>query len=97
MQQQFLCVCDVMQQAADAAELNCSVRALRQDLEKLKSVNISLRKENHSLREQLNTAKNGNKEFTTHLLFMTSEDTHPLHSLCVRWGECTWSLNAAKL
>uniref|UniRef100_A0A3Q3JAD9 Uncharacterized protein n=1 Tax=Monopterus albus TaxID=43700 RepID=A0A3Q3JAD9_MONAL len=36
-----------------------SVRALLQDLEELKSVNASLRKENHSLREQLNTARNG--------------------------------------
>uniref|UniRef100_A0A3B5R4N0 Uncharacterized protein n=1 Tax=Xiphophorus maculatus TaxID=8083 RepID=A0A3B5R4N0_XIPMA len=39
-------------------ELSCSVRALQQDLEKLKSLNESLRKENHSLREQLNTVKN---------------------------------------
>uniref|UniRef100_A0A3B5AVM6 Uncharacterized protein n=1 Tax=Stegastes partitus TaxID=144197 RepID=A0A3B5AVM6_9TELE len=39
-------------------ELSCSVRALQQDLEELKSVNASLRKENHSLREQLNTARN---------------------------------------
>ncbi|XP_036952677.1 kinesin-like protein KIF28P isoform X4 [Acanthopagrus latus] len=43
----------------DSAELSCSVRALQQDLEELKSVNASLRKENHSLREQLNTARNG--------------------------------------
>ncbi|XP_023280761.1 kinesin-like protein KIF28P [Seriola lalandi dorsalis] len=42
-----------------SAELSCSVRALQQDLEDLKSVNASLRKENHSLREQLNTARNG--------------------------------------
>uniref|UniRef100_A0A3B5M912 Uncharacterized protein n=1 Tax=Xiphophorus couchianus TaxID=32473 RepID=A0A3B5M912_9TELE len=39
-------------------ELSCSVRALQQDLEKQKSLNESLRKENHSLREQLNTVKN---------------------------------------
>ncbi|XP_032416359.1 kinesin-like protein KIF28P isoform X2 [Xiphophorus hellerii] len=44
---------------SDSAELSCSVRALQQDLEKLKSLNESLRKENHSLREQLNTVKNG--------------------------------------
>ncbi|XP_070685702.1 kinesin-like protein KIF28P [Pempheris klunzingeri] len=43
----------------DSAELGCSVRALQQDLEELKSVNASLRKENHGLREQLNTARNG--------------------------------------
>uniref|UniRef100_A0A3Q1DD74 Kinesin motor domain-containing protein n=1 Tax=Amphiprion ocellaris TaxID=80972 RepID=A0A3Q1DD74_AMPOC len=43
----------------DSAELSCSVRALQQDLEELKSVNASLRKENHSLREQLNTGRNG--------------------------------------
>ncbi|XP_061566896.1 kinesin-like protein KIF28P [Cololabis saira] len=42
-----------------SAELGCSVRALQQDLEELKSVNASLRKENHSLREQLNTTRNG--------------------------------------
>lgn len=101
-----LCVCDVIQRAADSAELSCSVRALQQDLEELKSVNISLRKENHSLREQLNTARNGNEEeFTPRLLFMTSKDwmtflishTSSPFSLCVRWGECAWSLNAAKL
>ncbi|XP_054892669.1 kinesin-like protein KIF28 isoform X2 [Poeciliopsis prolifica] len=44
---------------SDSAELSCSVRALQQDLEKLKSLNESLRKENDSLREQLNTVKNG--------------------------------------
>ncbi|XP_040897287.1 kinesin-like protein KIF28P [Toxotes jaculatrix] len=44
---------------ANSAELSCSVRALQQDFEELKSVNASLRKENHSLREQLNTARNG--------------------------------------
>ncbi|KAK2920356.1 hypothetical protein Q8A73_002560 [Channa argus] len=43
----------------DAGELNCSERALQQDLEELKSVNTSLRKENQSLREQLKTARNG--------------------------------------
>ncbi|XP_028258078.1 kinesin-like protein KIF28P [Parambassis ranga] len=43
----------------DTAELSCLVRALQQDLEELKSVNASLRKENHSLRDQLNTARNG--------------------------------------
>ncbi|KAK5873789.1 hypothetical protein PBY51_018797 [Eleginops maclovinus] len=42
----------------DSAELSCSVRALQQDLEELKSVNSSLRKENHILREQLNAARN---------------------------------------
>ncbi|KAM4743711.1 kinesin-like protein KIF28P [Anableps anableps] len=44
---------------SDSSELSCSVRALQQDLEELKSLNESLRKENHSLREQLNTVKNG--------------------------------------
>ncbi|XP_031170087.1 kinesin-like protein KIF28P isoform X1 [Sander lucioperca] len=43
----------------DSAEPSCSVRVLQQDLEELKSVNTSLRKENHSLREQLNAARNG--------------------------------------
>ncbi|XP_047187362.1 kinesin-like protein KIF28P isoform X2 [Scophthalmus maximus] len=43
----------------NSAELSCSVRALQQDVEELKSVNTSLRKENQSLREQLNTARNG--------------------------------------
>ncbi|XP_051235145.1 kinesin-like protein KIF28P [Dicentrarchus labrax] len=43
----------------DSTDLSCSVRALQQDLEELRSVNASLRKENHSLREQLNTARNG--------------------------------------
>uniref|UniRef100_A0A8C2WPY6 Si:rp71-84d9.1 n=1 Tax=Cyclopterus lumpus TaxID=8103 RepID=A0A8C2WPY6_CYCLU len=38
-------------------ELSCSVRALQQDLEELKSVNAALRKENQSLREQLTAAK----------------------------------------
>ncbi|XP_035992415.1 kinesin-like protein KIF28P [Fundulus heteroclitus] len=42
-----------------SAELSCSVKALQQDLEDQKSLNESLRRENHSLREQLNTAKNG--------------------------------------
>ncbi|XP_043951875.1 kinesin-like protein KIF28P [Gambusia affinis] len=44
---------------SDSAELSCSVRALQEDLEKLKRLNESLRKENHSLTEQLNTVKNG--------------------------------------
>ncbi|XP_078139162.1 kinesin-like protein KIF28 [Centroberyx gerrardi] len=43
----------------DSVELSCSVRALQQDLEELKGANASLRKENHTLREQLNTARNG--------------------------------------
>ncbi|XP_050933484.1 kinesin-like protein KIF28P [Lates calcarifer] len=43
----------------NSADLGCSVQALQQDLEELKSVNASLRKENDSLREQLNTARNG--------------------------------------
>ncbi|XP_013766346.1 kinesin-like protein KIF28P [Pundamilia nyererei] len=43
----------------DPSDLSCSVRALQQDLDELKSVNESLRKENHNLREQLNTARNG--------------------------------------
>ncbi|KAM3877397.1 kinesin-like protein KIF28P [Diretmus argenteus] len=43
----------------DSVEPNCSVRALQQDLEELKSVNASLRKENQTLREQLTTARNG--------------------------------------
>ncbi|XP_058485847.1 kinesin-like protein KIF28P [Solea solea] len=43
----------------NSPELSCAVRALQQDVEELKSVNASLRKENHSLREQLNTARNG--------------------------------------
>uniref|UniRef100_A0A3Q4M6Q8 Uncharacterized protein n=1 Tax=Neolamprologus brichardi TaxID=32507 RepID=A0A3Q4M6Q8_NEOBR len=51
------CVC-VLSQAVDPSDLSCSVRALQQDLDELKSVNESLRKENHSLREQLNTARN---------------------------------------
>uniref|UniRef100_A0A3B4YVB7 Kinesin-like protein KIF28P n=1 Tax=Seriola lalandi dorsalis TaxID=1841481 RepID=A0A3B4YVB7_SERLL len=55
-----VCVCVYMLQSVHSAELSCSVRALQQDLEDLKSVNASLRKENHSLREQLNTARNGN-------------------------------------
>ncbi|XP_024151335.1 kinesin-like protein KIF28P [Oryzias melastigma] len=36
-----------------------SMRALQEDLEELKSINASLRKENHNLREQLNSARNG--------------------------------------
>uniref|UniRef100_A0A3Q2XBZ8 Uncharacterized protein n=1 Tax=Haplochromis burtoni TaxID=8153 RepID=A0A3Q2XBZ8_HAPBU len=51
------CVC-VLSQPVDPSDLSCSVRALQQDLDELKSVNESLRKENHSLREQLNTARN---------------------------------------
>ncbi|XP_056135305.1 kinesin-like protein KIF28 [Lampris incognitus] len=43
----------------ESIELSCSVRALQQNLEELKSVNASLSKENHTLREQLNTARNG--------------------------------------
>uniref|UniRef100_A0A3Q3EDJ5 Uncharacterized protein n=1 Tax=Labrus bergylta TaxID=56723 RepID=A0A3Q3EDJ5_9LABR len=43
----------------DSADLSCSVRALQQDMEELKNANASLRKENESLREQLNTARNG--------------------------------------
>ncbi|XP_033487903.2 kinesin-like protein KIF28 [Epinephelus lanceolatus] len=42
----------------DSTELSCSVRVLQQDLEELRSVNASLRKENHSLREQLSAARN---------------------------------------
>lgn len=49
-----------LSQPLDSSDLSCSVRALQQDLDELKSVNESLRKENHSLREQLNTARNGN-------------------------------------
>lgn len=52
-------VCGCALQPSDSAELSCSVRALQQDLEQLKSVNASLRKENESLRGQLNTARNG--------------------------------------
>ncbi|XP_047219050.1 kinesin-like protein KIF28P isoform X3 [Girardinichthys multiradiatus] len=44
---------------SDSVELSCSVRALQQNLEELKSINESLRKENGSLREQLNTARIG--------------------------------------
>lgn len=51
----------VLSQPVDPSDLSCSVRALQQDLDELKSVNESLRKENHNLREQLNTARNGNK------------------------------------
>ncbi|KAK5935092.1 hypothetical protein CgunFtcFv8_020482 [Champsocephalus gunnari] len=43
---------------ANPAPVDCSVRA-QQDMEELKSVNSSLRKENHILREQLNAARNG--------------------------------------
>ncbi|XP_056268670.1 kinesin-like protein KIF28P [Pseudoliparis swirei] len=43
----------------DSTELSCSARALQQDMEELKSVNTALRKENQSLREQLNAARNG--------------------------------------
>ncbi|KAL6113275.1 uncharacterized protein ACO6RY_11602 [Pungitius sinensis] len=43
----------------DSPELGFSRRALQQDLEQLKSVNASLRKENQSLREKLNAARNG--------------------------------------
>ncbi|XP_069029455.1 kinesin-like protein KIF28P [Embiotoca jacksoni] len=43
----------------NSAERSRSVRALQQDLEELKGANASLRKENHSLREQLNTVRNG--------------------------------------
>lgn len=39
--------------------LSCSVRALQQNLEELKGINSSLKKENRTLREQLSTAKNG--------------------------------------
>ncbi|XP_076012339.1 kinesin-like protein KIF28 [Genypterus blacodes] len=41
------------------ADLSCSVSALQQDLEELRSVNASLRKDNQTLREQLNSARNG--------------------------------------
>ncbi|XP_024862257.1 kinesin-like protein KIF28P isoform X2 [Kryptolebias marmoratus] len=44
--------------AAADSELSGSIRA-QQDLEELRSVNASLRKENQSLREQLTSAKNG--------------------------------------
>ncbi|KAM9860783.1 kinesin-like protein KIF28P [Aulostomus maculatus] len=44
---------------ADSAELSPSVRALQRELEELKNINDSLMKENHSLRGQLNTAKDG--------------------------------------
>ncbi|XP_075906177.1 kinesin-like protein KIF28 isoform X2 [Nelusetta ayraudi] len=43
---------------ADSAVLSCSVRALQQNLEELKGINSSLKKENRTLREQLSTAKN---------------------------------------
>lgn len=79
-------MCYVLQQTVDSAELSCSVRALQQDLEKLKSVNISLRKENHSLREQLNTARNGNEEVTPRLLLKRDDvfmSTHILSILSV--------------
>ncbi|XP_013872656.1 kinesin-like protein KIF28P [Austrofundulus limnaeus] len=45
--------------AAAGSGLSGSIRALQRDLEELRSVNVSLRKENQSLREQLNSAKNG--------------------------------------
>ncbi|KAM8894190.1 kinesin-like protein KIF28P isoform 2-T2 [Spinachia spinachia] len=43
----------------DSPELGFSSRALQRDLEQLQSVNASLRKENQSLREQLNAARTG--------------------------------------
>lgn len=49
-------------QPVDSAGLNCSLGALQQDLEELKSVNASLRKENQSLREQLTRTGNSNKK-----------------------------------
>ncbi|TNN43726.1 Kinesin-like protein KIF28P [Liparis tanakae] len=44
-----------------STELSCSARALQQDVEELKGVNAALRKENQSLREQLNAARNGDR------------------------------------
>ncbi|KAF7665771.1 hypothetical protein LDENG_00132020 [Lucifuga dentata] len=40
-------------------DLSCSLKGLQQDLEELRSVNASLRRENDTLREQLNSARNG--------------------------------------
>lgn len=59
-------------QLSDSSELSCSVGALQQDLEELKCFNESLRKENHSLREQLNAVKNGNSHtYNQPTLFQT--------------------------
>lgn len=41
-----------------------SMRALQEDLEELKSINASLKKENNNLREQLNSARSGNSNIT---------------------------------
>lgn len=49
-------------QPADSAGHSSSVRALQQDLDELKSINSSLRKENRTLREQLGAARNGTEE-----------------------------------
>ncbi|XP_062243435.1 kinesin-like protein KIF28P [Platichthys flesus] len=43
----------------NSAELSCSVRALLQDVEELKSDNALLKKENQCLREQVNMTRNG--------------------------------------
>uniref|UniRef100_A0A8C5N6P7 Kinesin family member 28 n=1 Tax=Gouania willdenowi TaxID=441366 RepID=A0A8C5N6P7_GOUWI len=49
---------DPFETSAVSSEL-MSVKALQQDLDELKSVNASLRKENHILREKLNAARTG--------------------------------------
>lgn len=90
----------VLQQAA-GSELSGSIRALQRDLEELRSVNVSLRKENQSLREQLNSAKNGDwniQQFVSercslvHLLTLTS-----FYSPSGFRRGCTWAPGASQL
>lgn len=100
-------------QPVDSAENSGSVRALQQDLEELRSVNASLRKENHSLREQLNAARNGNQSTQRlqdihmwNIPVSNTRDENVIDEFVLsdthlsdyfRWGERTQSLRASKL
>lgn len=85
-------------QPLDPADNSCSIKALQQDLEELRSVNASLRKENHSLREQLNTAKTGHRRaWTPRLRRIHAETLDWDPSLCFRGGGHAWSRHASQL
>ncbi|XP_042565733.1 kinesin-like protein KIF28P [Clupea harengus] len=51
----------MLEYPASASDLRSSLRALHQDMEQLRSANATLRKDNSSLREQLNRGTEGNR------------------------------------
>lgn len=97
------CVRVCVLQPADSSELSCSFRVLQQELEELKSVNASLKKENRSLREQLGAARNGDgkkqqpKQLLCHVVFRYySDQTHHSFVNSVRLSVCLSGVECAR-